>query len=255
MKRKTLISLHKKIGLSSIAVIIMLVLTGILLNHNDSLKFNQQPVHSTFLNNWYGIQLPQVEQGFQQQQNWVTLVGNTIFINQTPLQNIKVDSLHGFQTVDFGFILVSKNSLILADEQAQLIDQIPFPTPLANAYFLQGQLLLKLENNRYYQTLEPYDSLNEVSLSPNLTSNLVPISPSRLPTSLQATLQAQSNQNGLTVERLLLDIHSGRFFGSWGIYLIDLFAILFLLLALSGAWMTIRAGQKKPKIPLNQKKR
>jgi len=42
---------------------------------------------------------------------------------------------------------------------------------------------------------------------------------------------------GLPLERVILDIHSGRILGQAGVLLIDFMAVLFLLLAMSGAWM------------------
>ena len=252
MKRNILNKIHKKIGLSSIVVVVMLVITGLLLNHNDSLKFNQQPISSPLLNQWYGIQLPVVEQGFQQQENWASLVGHTLFINQTPLNNLSANRLFGFQTTPFGYILITKNRLILVDDSVALIDIMPLSSPIEHAYFFNEQLLLTLENGDTLQILEPYEQLTKIDLAVRDTNSLFPILPSDLPPGLKTALQAQSNQSGLTAERILLDIHSGRFFGAWGVYLIDLFSILFLLLAISGVWMVIKTNhkkQKKHKIP------
>jgi len=38
----------------------------------------------------------------------------------------------------------------------------------------------------------------------------------------------------------LLDIHSGRVLGSLGVVLVDLMALLFMLMAASGAWIWSR---------------
>ena len=35
----------------------------------------------------------------------------------------------------------------------------------------------------------------------------------------------------------MLDLHSGRILGSWGVYLVDAAAILFMLLAITGVWL------------------
>ncbi len=42
---------------------------------------------------------------------------------------------------------------------------------------------------------------------------------------------------GISVERVLLDLHSGRILGTWGPYFIDAVGLGLLLLALSGLWM------------------
>ena len=53
-------------------------------------------------------------------------------------------------------------------------------------------------------------------------------------------LQAAYRGYGLTLERVLLDLHSGRVLGSAGVLLVDAAAILFLLLAISGLWLWSR---------------
>jgi uncharacterized iron-regulated membrane protein len=42
---------------------------------------------------------------------------------------------------------------------------------------------------------------------------------------------------GLSLERVLLDLHSGRILGEAGVWLVDAAALLFLLLAGSGVWL------------------
>jgi hypothetical protein len=46
-----------------------------------------------------------------------------------------------------------------------------------------------------------------------------------------------SRSQHLSWERVILDLHSGRLFGAWAIWLWDLFALALLILALSGIWM------------------
>jgi len=42
---------------------------------------------------------------------------------------------------------------------------------------------------------------------------------------------------GLPLERVIIDIHSGRILGQAGVLLVDFMALLFLSLAMSGVWM------------------
>jgi len=61
--------------------------------------------------------------------------------------------------------------------------------------------------------------------------------PSPPPPPLKAALRQAYRGSGLPLERVLLDIHSGRILGTWGVYLMDAAAILFLVLAISGVWL------------------
>lgn len=42
---------------------------------------------------------------------------------------------------------------------------------------------------------------------------------------------------GLTVDRVILDIHSGRFFGTLGPWVMDAMAVLFIILSVTGVYM------------------
>ena len=43
----------------------------------------------------------------------------------------------------------------------------------------------------------------------------------------------------INLERFLLDAHSGRVFGKYGIYVIDVAAILLLILSITGIWLWV----------------
>ena len=45
---------------------------------------------------------------------------------------------------------------------------------------------------------------------------------------------ADDHRDEVNWERVLLDLHSGRLFGPWGVRLVDAMALLFAVLAVSG---------------------
>ena len=57
------------------------------------------------------------------------------------------------------------------------------------------------------------------------------------PPALHARLVSAYRGKGLSMERVLLDLHSGRILGSRGELFMDGIAILFLLLASTGIWL------------------
>ena len=58
-----------------------------------------------------------------------------------------------------------------------------------------------------------------------------------IPEHLKNNLYSKYRGSGLPLERVLLDFHSGRILGNWGVYLFDFIALLFVSLAISGIWM------------------
>ena len=64
--------------------------------------------------------------------------------------------------------------------------------------------------------------------------------PASTDTHLKKMLQYHYRGEVLPVERVLLDLHSGRFFGPLGPWLIDASAVLLVFLSLTGSWMWLK---------------
>jgi hypothetical protein len=63
-----------------------------------------------------------------------------------------------------------------------------------------------------------------------------------LPKALQKTLRQQSVGASISLETLILDLHSGRFFGQFGVLFVDLIGLLVCILSITGlaAWIKRR---------------
>ncbi|CAN0486468.1 unnamed protein product, partial [Phaeothamnion confervicola] len=71
--------------------------------------------------------------------------------------------------------------------------------------------------------------------------------PQAAPPALRDALALAQRGAGLSAERVLLDLHSGRLFGAWGPWVMDAAAIVFVILALTGiihwGWRRRRANK------------
>ena len=63
------------------------------------------------------------------------------------------------------------------------------------------------------------------------------ISPEALPAELGDSLRAAFVGPGITVERIVQDVHSGRLLGGLGVFFMDLAALALIFLALSGLYL------------------
>ncbi|MBQ13009.1 MAG: hypothetical protein CMQ17_01195, partial [Gammaproteobacteria bacterium] len=63
---------------------------------------------------------------------------------------------------------------------------------------------------------------------------------STVPEGLEAAIREHYRSTLLSVERLVLDLHSGRIFGAAGALLVDIMAVLFMLMAATGVWIWLR---------------
>ena len=55
-KRFTAFLWHRRIGLTAIILVIVLAVTGIMLNHTEALKLDETYVESATLLGWYGFE-------------------------------------------------------------------------------------------------------------------------------------------------------------------------------------------------------
>ena len=65
-----------------------------------------------------------------------------------------------------------------------------------------------------------------------------------LPATLSASLK-HTFAPSLPLERIVLDLHSGRIFGRYGPLLMDIVALGLILLSLSGVWIYLRTVRRK----------
>jgi hypothetical protein len=70
--------------------------------------------------------------------------------------------------------------------------------------------------------------------------------PGVAPDTLQQAIARHYRGSGPSLERFLLDLHSGRIFGSVGILIYDLLALAIAFLALSGLLLWVR-GKRNSK--------
>ena len=69
--------------------------------------------------------------------------------------------------------------------------------------------------------------------------------PVSLPPALRDALTARQPLPGISRERVLLDLHSGRLFGWPGVLLVDLIGIGLGLMVLSGVWTSLRRKKRR----------
>ena len=65
------------------------------------------------------------------------------------------------------------------------------------------------------------------------------VAPSITLPALRHVIEAHDMSRQTSLERFLLDMHSGRFFGKYGVYVIDAASVLLLILSITGIWLWV----------------
>lgn len=222
-----LYKLHRYAGLFSAIILLMLAVTGIVLNHTEDLKLDSQMIQSNTVLDWYGINSPTDLKSFSAGQHWLTLVNQQIYFDHSLLLKQQSQLLGAVETDDFIAAALS-NSLLMLSLEGELIEQSPFKTIDRIGIDYQRQVVIQSGNE--------LTASNDGLLSWHAYNNeqIKWSTPSLPPKSIAKSIQNSFRTSVLPMERVLLDIHSGRFFGFAGVILVDISGVLLIVLALSG---------------------
>jgi len=223
-----LYKLHRYTGLFSALILIMLAVTGIALNHTEDLELDSQMVQSPTLLDWYNIKPSHKLKSFSTKDHWLTKVDQQLYFDHTLLsKNIK-DLLGTVATNDF-IVVALKDSLLLLSLQGELIEQTTFESIQNIGLGFQQNIVIKSNNSHFISQ----DGL--ISWDSYPKNNLVTWSnASAAPQTLSQNINHQFRSSILPIERVILDIHSGRFFGYFGVIIVDISGVFLIILALSG---------------------
>jgi len=226
---------HKNFGLFVALFVIFLVLSGIVLNHSQQLKLNANYIQSEWLLDLYQINPAREPLGYLSSDSWVIQVGERIYFNDREIAK-DVNKLIGIVKINNVYVVAFDDHLTQLTKDGEIIEHLTgaegVPAGMeAIGYDNQGNVIIKAAHGYYRVNLDVLNWKEYDYLEANW-STATPV-----PDQLKSDLLKQYRGSGLTFERVLLDLHSGRMIGQWGVYFVDIVATLFLILACSGVWM------------------
>jgi hypothetical protein len=229
---------HRRIGIVSALMVLLLSTTGLFLNHTEMLRLDERFVQNNFLLDWYNIRPSQAPSSFKLDENWVTRIGERLYFNDRELEQTS-DVLWGIGMQQEMVVLALEGKLLLLNKEGQQIEKLSgydgVPAGITaigmNEY---DELVIRAAHGDYLSDLNvlAWEDYEEVAAEWSVEA--------APPAQLERELLNLYRGKGLSFERMLLDLHSGRLLGHAGVYLVDLAALLFIFLALSGSWMWLR---------------
>jgi len=229
---------HRYIGLAAAAFVIILAVTGLALNHTEELELDTTHMRSELLLDWYGVHAPQHLTSYRAGPHTITAAGDRIYWHTTELPGIQPPLLGAIEYA--GLVVVAvQGKLLLFTPAGELIEQLDgaagVPAGMQAIGLTSDNGLAVHAAHGYYRTSADFLEWQETGSLDAAWSRA-----SEPSATISSAVRAAYRGSGLSLERVLLDLHSGRILGSWGIYVMDAAAILFLLLALSGVWLWAR---------------
>ena len=220
---------HRWLGLAVAIPVLVLSVTGVLLNHIESLSWASRPLPPA-LARWYGAVLPDSLRGVSLEGNWYAQLEERLFINETNAFYCK-GPLKGVVQVPPLIVAGCADELLLVAEGYQLGERIGPAYGLPDYEQLgrsDAGLILKRPEG-----LLRFD-VNQLTSAP-YSGPWQAVALRRLPQDLEQAILRQSVPESLNWQRFLQDLHAGRILGLGGQLLMDLAALVLAILAVTGS--------------------
>lgn len=236
---------HRRVGLVVSVVVLNLCLTGVLLNHTEFFKLQDIPVHNSIILSLYGIQPPAVI-AQSTDVGWVgQLDAKMLYIGDHSL-GVCDGVFKGAVTLRaYGSLLIAcESELLIVSSDFSIHERIgsifQLPTPVEQLGVC-GEDVCFISNDQVY--LADLEKLQWSNIDRQLFSE-IRVS-DEIPTYHREIWLTNYQGSAINWERFFLDIHSGRIFGSLGVLIVDLSAILLIVLVVSGVWLWSKNSASK----------
>lgn len=231
--------LHRSIGAVAATFVIFMVLSGLAINHSNGLGLDRQPVTQTFLLDWYGLGKPEDVQSFALGDGWLSFAGSQLYLNDKSVATIS----SGVGAVSNGDLLIAAghDELLLLDPDGNLIERIPWgavsKAPIESIGLYENTNVILKSGAQLWLAdadLLSWRQLEDTKATPHWSLA------EPAPETLRQSITRHYRGEGLSQERVLLDLHSGRIFGSIGVFVYDLLALVLGFLSISGLILWLR---------------
>ncbi len=239
INKKKLRSLHRYSGIVAAIFIVFLTVTGILLNHTGMFKLDKNYLHHPAILSLYDIKPIEVK-SYHIDNQWINFDSLAVYFNTKPLTSCK--NLTGVIRFKDYIVISCETTLLLLGKNGNVIEiidtNLDLPVPLIGLSSNTESIFVHSPSGIYSFDPENIEFVKTISVK---DSNLMTLSNSSIaPNSMINTIINSSTANSITVEHLLLDIHTGRIFGTFGILIIDAAALILLFMAASGLYIWLK---------------
>ena len=228
---------HRWVGVSLLLFVVLLSVTGITLNHVGDLGLDRRYVNWSWMLDAYGIQMPPPSASFADNGHRATLIGERLFIDGRDTGQ-HAEELTGFVALGPLVIAAGGQSMHILTAGGDLVESVELtglPGSIdqvgrndGRAVVQSGTVLLRSDPD--IAVFEPWaaDTPGAIHWSARTTPDA----------SEMEALEHAYRGRGLTVERVILDLHSGRIVGMSGPLLMDLVGVCLIVLGFSGLIMS-----------------
>jgi len=225
---------HRRIGIVGGIFFVFLALSGVALNHADPLGLAKVKLRSSWLLAWYGMERKPELLGNPVAGKWVVWDGVRVYWRQKPL--LELDAFLGAVAWQSGLAVADASALTLISADGEVVDRLDeteLPGPIqAIGRVASGATVLRVGGS-LWQADTDFAGLRAIT-----AGQVQWVRPSgAVPQAQARAIKARWQPKGVSLERVLLDLHSGRFLGRFGVWFVDALALLLTALACTGMYL------------------
>ena len=112
---------HRKVGITAAFFVMLLVVSGLLLNHTKHLNLQNIFVESEKLLKWYNIQPKSQRKRFRVDQHWVSQIDSRLYFDQMELAD-HIENLYGAVRISDGFVIAFDERLLILTLSGEIVE-------------------------------------------------------------------------------------------------------------------------------------
>jgi hypothetical protein len=245
--------LHKIIGLSICLIVVHLSITGAVLMYPSTFKLQDTYFTNSFIYNLYDMYNLSNVKVIEGNVEDIGIIKSKIIISDMVLETGITDILAALKKENFIFVL-NKEKILLIEESdygLKIIKEQNIPFIAKSIGKSEDSVVLRSENEKIYNI---NISLNFSLLKQdNIKYNENILVAADEEAANYYLLQVQGP--GIQALRLFADLHNGRFFGPFVMFIFFITSMLIVFLSLSGSYMAMRPSIKRYFYNLKKKNR
>ena len=243
---------HRWLGLAAVFFVLFLSTTGIALNHSADWGLDRSYVESGWILDAYGVSAPAPTVSFAVGDLRVTQLGSRIYLGDSEVPQ-EVDAVVGLVALGPLAVVAVPDGVLVLTVEGDLVERIDLagemPGPVERLGRSMGRPVVASRDSFLIGDAEV---TGFASLSDPAGLDIDWSSASEPDASEVAVLQQLYRGRGLTVERLLVEIHSGRILSAAGPWLLDIVGIGLIILSLSGIVVWLRGNGRGASITIRK---
>ena len=245
--------LHKIIGLSVCLIIIHLSITGIILMYPSTFKLQDTYFKNRYISSLYDMYTVADVRALEAAEEDLGIIKSKAIVSDMVIETGINNILGALKADNLIFVLNNKKIILIqeSDYGLEIIKDEKIPFTALSIGKDNDNILIKGTEDKFYIVNE---SLS-FSLAKNneIEFNETPLVLPEEEIARYYLLQVQGP--GVQALRLFADLHNGRFFGPFVMFIFVITSILVIFLSISGSYMTIKPSIKRYIYKARKKKR